>query len=169
MSRLLAVPDDRLAVGQVDHSIVVRMHRDVHEPGAIGFGEDLGHAGNRAVQQLAVPHHPQRPAVPLGHEDVAVAAERHAPGVGQAGGHRHHPDARHLGGVQHPRRGRHGHRRNPVPALGGKDRATDGEGQAEREQRTAAGAAMVHGSSLGAHQSIPSGGRRAAPVLSNEK
>ena len=156
------VLDDRLAVGQVDHPVVLRMHRDVHETGATGLGEDLGHAGDVAVEELAVSHHPQRPAVALGHEDVAVAAERHAPRMRQPGGDRHHPDARHLGRVQHPRPGRCGHRRNPVPALGGHDRARDGEGQAEREQRTAAGAAMVHHSSLGAHQSTRSGGRKAA-------
>ena len=144
----LAVADDRLAVGQVDEPVVVGMHRHVHEPGAVRLGEDLGHAGDVALEELPVAHHPQGAAVALRDEDVAVAAERHAPGVREPGGDRHHPDARHLGGVQHARRGRRGHRRHPVPALGGRGRGGEDDGQAEREQGAAAGAAMAHGSSL---------------------
>ena len=143
---LFPVPHDRLAVGQVDEPVVVGMHRNVHEAGAARLGEDLGHAGDVALEELSVAHHPQGTAVALRDEDVAVAAERHAPRMREPGGHRHHPDARHLGGVQHPRRGRGGHRGHPVPALGGRGRG-DGEddGEAEGDQ----GAAMAHGSSLG--------------------
>ena len=125
---LLAVADDRLAVGQVDQPVVVGMHGHVHQAGPVGLGEHLGHAGHVAVEQPAGADDPQGAPVALGHQDVAVGAERHPPRVRQPGGDRHHPHARHFGGADHPRRGRRGLRRHPVPALGGRDPAGEHEG-----------------------------------------
>ena len=92
-----------LRVGEVDEGVVLGMDYHVHQPRQPDTDEDLRHAGDVLVEELPVADYPQRAPVALGHQDVAVAAERHSPRVIEPGHDRHHADARLLGRVEHHR------------------------------------------------------------------
>jgi len=97
----------RLGVRQEDDAIIVRVDRNVHEPGTVPTSEHLRHAWNVLLHELPIADHAEA-ALTFGHQDVTVTSERHTPRMGEPADNRHHADFRHHVGVDHDRLNRWG-------------------------------------------------------------